>query len=96
MENWLTPSTVATVGFPIIICIWLMRSGQQTISDNTKSTEALTDAITKLVAAIGTQGSQLRNIAEEVNHVESKIDHLTELMVEHKTKLERNDRHEGH
>ena len=91
MEEWFTPSTIATVGFPIIICIWLMRSGQQTISDNTKSTDALTDAITKLVAAIGTQGSQLKTIAEEVNHVESKIDHLTELMVEHKTKFERNE-----
>ena len=91
MESFLTPSAVATVGFPIIICIWLMHSGQQTISDNTKSTTALTEAITKLATAINSQVAQLDHISASVKEVDSKIIHLTELFVEHKTKFERNE-----
>ncbi len=96
MESFLTPSAVATVGFPIVICIWLMHSGQQTISDNTKSTTALTEAITKLATAIGSQVAQLDRITDSVKQIDSKLNHLTELFVEHKTKFERNDSNERH
>ena len=96
MESFLTPDAIATVGFPIVICIWLMRSGQQTISDNTKSTTALTEAITKLATALDSQGRRLEQISDAITRFDAKLTHLTELFVEHKTKLERNDHHEGH
>ncbi|MBR1578882.1 MAG: hypothetical protein IJ668_00060 [Selenomonadaceae bacterium] len=89
MEDFFTPSAVATVGFPIIMCIWLIRNGQQTISENTKANAELTKAISSLTEAIGSQSTRLE-------HIDTKLSHLTELFVEHKTKTERTDRHEGH
>lgn len=96
MDDWLTPSNVATVGFPIIVCLWLMRSGQNIISDNTKATTALTKAISELSAAISSQNTRLDHILDELSHVDNKLAHLTELFVEHKTKFERNDSNERH
>lgn len=96
MGDWFTPSAVATVGFPIIMCIWLIRSGQQTISDNTKANAELTKAISNLSEAIGSQSNRLVHIADAVSKVDYKLTHLTEMFVEHKTKIERDDHNEGH
>ena len=96
MENFFTPSAVATVGFPIIMCIWLIRNGQQTISENTKANAELTKAISSLSEAISSQNTRLEHISNLINHVDTKITHLTEMFVEHKTKFERSDHHEGH
>lgn len=91
MGEFFTPETVATVGFPIVMCIWLIRSGQQTISDNTKSNTELTKAILKLTEAVGSQNTRLEHISDSINRVDGNVLHLTELFVEHKTKSERKE-----
>ena len=72
------------------MCVWLIRSGQQTISDNTKSNTELTKAILKLTEAVGSQNTRLEHISDNISRMDGKLLHLTELFVEHKTKLERN------
>lgn len=92
MEQLLTPQALASVGFPIIMCIWLVRIGRQTIIENTNSNKELTTAITKLTETIDKQSTRLDHITDGVKHLDDKISHLTELFVEHKTKLERADK----
>ena len=91
MEGFFTPTAVATVGFPIVMCIWLIRSGQQTISDNTRSNTELTKAILKLTEAVSTQSTRLDHFTDGLSRIDGKVSHLTELFVEHKTKFEQSD-----
>ncbi len=91
MDGFFTPTAVATVGFPIVMCIWLIRSGQQTIADNTKSNTELTKAISKLTEAVGSQNTRIEHISDSISRVDGNVLHLTELFVEHKTKIEKTD-----
>ena len=93
MEGLLTPQAIATVGFPIVMCILLIGIGRQTLAENTQSNTELTKAITKLSETIDKQSARLDIIDTGIKRLDDKVSHLTELFVEHKSKLERSDSH---
>ena len=85
--------TIASVGFPIMCCVWMATVGRRAIDKLTESNNNLAEAIAKFGEAAGRHSSLLERIETKIDRVEDKLEHHAELFVEFKAKAE--NQHKG-
>ena len=87
-EYELILKAIATVGFPIMCCIWMATVGRRSIDKLAESNNNLAEAIKTFGEAAGRHSSLLERIETKIDRVEDKLEHHAELFVEFKAKAE--------
>lgn len=90
MEEYeLISKVTATVGFPILCCVWLATIGRKAIDRLAESNNTLAEALEKFGEAAGKHSSLLERIESKIDRVEFKLEKHAELFLEYKAKTEK-------
>ena len=87
-EYELVLKAIATVGFPIICCVWMATVGRRSVEKLSESNNNLAEAIKKLGEATGHHSAMLERIENKIDRIGDKLEHHAELFVEFKSKTE--------
>ncbi len=87
-EYELMSKAIATVGFPVICCVWMATVGRKSIEKLSESNNNLAEAIKAFGDAAYKHSALLKRIEVELGKIEVKLERQMELLVELKSKSE--------